>query len=405
MKNLLLSNLRFLVMTVMLACSLPCVMASSSRYAKIKKAWIEHDVTSAGQRGMYLHFGLTIGGMKRRTVAISSEITLDSEIAGEEPELVGCYNLNYEPTNNIETYSDYKIFISYDQTEWREGDNQYFLNLLLTDADSGEELNEPGSTILPFCVKFNDRSLAVSYDEDTENIKRVLGLSSSESSSQAASATTPSASKPQSSSTQSAQGMTEEQKLLLEILKERTMKVLDVGDGNYIVILRDLGCADKNLVSMCIWVPRDFKHYASTKLEMEKQSDYFKKYGHYESDILIGPMVCCLVDHQPLFINDFYTVYVFESGLLVNGNAYDVDNPAHKGRNMYTKLEERRISLQAGDFLKQMYEGKNATLKWPAKFNRIITTTRSRMKNPKLEQVRRDDLDFNIFKTEFFDGD
>ena len=404
MKNLLLSNIRFIALTIMLACSLSGVMASSSRYAKVMKAWIEHDVMLAGQRGMYVHFALTVGGMKHRTVAICNEITLDSDIAGEEPELVGSYTLRYEPTNNIETYRDYKVFIGYNQAEWRNGDNQYFLNLLLTDADSGEELNVPGSTILPFCVKFNDRNLAVSYDEDVENIKRVLGISSPAVSSSSA-ASSPSASTPSNSTAHPVQGMTEEQKLLLEILEKRTMKVLDVGDGNYIAILRDLNWGDKNRVSECIWVPRDFEHYASTKLKMEKQAEYFKKYGHYESNILIGPMMYCLVDHQPLFINDFYTVYVSESGLLVNGYAYDVDNPAHKGRNLYVKLEECRISLQAGDFLKQMYEGKNTTLKWPANYNKIITTTRSRMKGAKLEQVRRDDPDYDIFKSEFFEGD
>lgn len=39
--------------------------AVASRYAKVSKAWIEHNVTLAGHRGMMVHFNLTVGGMKR----------------------------------------------------------------------------------------------------------------------------------------------------------------------------------------------------------------------------------------------------------------------------------------------------------------------------------------------------
>ena len=62
--------------------------AVASRYAKVSKAWIEHNVTLAGHRGMMVHFNLTVGGMKRRQVNVEGEVTLDSDVAGKDPEVV-----------------------------------------------------------------------------------------------------------------------------------------------------------------------------------------------------------------------------------------------------------------------------------------------------------------------------
>ena len=75
----------------------------ASRYAKVSKAWIEHNVTLAGHRGMMVHFNLTVGGMKRRQVNVEGEVTLDSGKAIETAE--GAYDaLTDEQKALVENY-------------------------------------------------------------------------------------------------------------------------------------------------------------------------------------------------------------------------------------------------------------------------------------------------------------
>ena len=59
--------------------------AAARRYAKISRAWVEHDVILDGQRGMKVHLYLTVSGMKRRSVSLTGEVTLDSDVAGDDP--------------------------------------------------------------------------------------------------------------------------------------------------------------------------------------------------------------------------------------------------------------------------------------------------------------------------------
>lgn len=48
--------------------------AAARRYAKISRAWVEHDVILDGQRGMKVHLYLTVSGMKRRSVSLTARL-------------------------------------------------------------------------------------------------------------------------------------------------------------------------------------------------------------------------------------------------------------------------------------------------------------------------------------------
>ena len=149
--------------------------AAARRYAKISRAWVEHDVILDGQRGMKVHLYLTVSGMKRRSVSLTGEVTLDSDVAGDDPEVIYRCDGALMPSNDIDTYQDYTLFVNYDTGNWPEGDHHYYLNVLVTNTANGEALNTPGSTILDFSMKRGDDGSYISYDATVEEIKQRIG--------------------------------------------------------------------------------------------------------------------------------------------------------------------------------------------------------------------------------------
>ena len=360
--------------------------AVASRYAKVSKAWIEHNVTLAGHRGMMVHFNLTVGGMKRRQVNVEGEVTLDSDVAGKDPEVVSRYHSTFIPTNDVETHRDYTLFVNYSSTDWSAGDHHYYLNLLVSDAN-GEDLNEPGSTILDFNVKRGDDGSCLSYDEAVESIKRKLGYPSSTTASPTTAApSTPSRKAPATPassslaaplSPSSAQEMTADQKRFLAQVKDRTIKLLDAGDGNYIVIATSEYAHAKNKVTRIFWVPRDFTPYPSTCKGMKETEE--KGY----TTIYDGIDVTKLVNHT-LDGREASTVYVKEGYLLANGKVWDYDDKAQKGQQGYFRMEEHRISSQAAAWLQLLIEGKLTTMSFQGRpCIEMETTDRLTLKAPR----------------------
>lgn len=149
--------------------------AAARRYAKISRAWVEHDVILDGQRGMKVHLYLTVSGMKRRSVSLTGEVTLDSDVAGDDPEVIYRCDGALMPSHDIDTYLDYTLFVNYDTGNWPEGDHHYYLNVLVTNTANGEALNTPGSTILDFSMKRGDDGSYFSYDATVEEIKQRIG--------------------------------------------------------------------------------------------------------------------------------------------------------------------------------------------------------------------------------------
>ena len=86
--------------------------AAARRYAKISRAWVEHDVILDGQRGMKVHLYLTVSGMKRRSVSLTGEVTLDSDVAGDDPVVIYRCDGALMPSHDIDTYLDYTLFVN-----------------------------------------------------------------------------------------------------------------------------------------------------------------------------------------------------------------------------------------------------------------------------------------------------
>ena len=360
--------------------------AVAARYAKVSKAWIEHNVTLAGRWGMMIHFDLTVGGMKRRQVTVTAEVTLDSDVAGEDPEVVGRYHSTFIPASDVETHRDYTLFVNYSLADWSAGDHHYYLNLLVGDAN-GEDLNEPGSTVLDFCVKRSGDGTCLSYDEGVEEIKRKLGYPSSATASPASAAhATPSQKAPAASassslsaplSLSSAQEMTADQKRFLAQVKDRTIKLLDAGDGNYIVIVTQNYAHAKNKVTAIYWVPRNFTPYPSTYRGMKE----IEEKGYALSD---GIEVTKLVTHPLKDGREISTVYIKENYLLPNGEPWDKNDKAQEGQPLYFRMEEHRISSQAASWLQLLIEGKLTTMSFQGRpCIEMETTDRLTLKKPR----------------------
>lgn len=367
--------------------------AAARRYAKISRAWVEHDVILNGQRGMKVHLYLTVSGMKRRSVSLTGEVTLDSDVAGDDPEVIYRCDGALMPSHDIDTYLDYTLFVNYDTGSWPEGDHHYYLNVLVTNTANGEALNTPGSTILDFSMKRGDDGSYISYDATVEEIKQRIGYQPSTPTTPATPApvatpkpapqaapapvATPKPVQKTTPLTQSAQEMTDQQRLYISWMKDRIIKQLDAGDGNYIVICTNSYAHGPNKVTDIFWVPRDFRPYSSAYKQLMATDKYIKCFVN-------GIYVLKLINHTLDDGREFSTVYICDRDQLANGEAWEYKNKNHPEQPTHYYMEEHRISSKAAAWLQLLIEGKLTTMSFQGRDGlKMETTTRVALKAPR----------------------
>lgn len=353
--------------------------AAARRYAKISRAWVEHDVILDGQRGMKVHLYLTVSGMKRRSVSLTGEVTLDSDVAGDDPEVIYRCDGALMPSHDIDTYQDYTLFVNYDTGSWPEGDHHYYLNVLVTNTANGEALNTPGSTILDFSLKRGDDGSYISYDATVEEIKQRIGY-------QPSTPTTPATPAPvappkpvqkTTPSTPSAPEMTDQQRLYISWMKDRIIKQLDAGDGNYILICTSSIAFGPNKVTDIFWVPRDFRPYSSAYKQLMAPDKNIKCF-------VDGIDVLKLINHTLADGREFSTVYICDRDQLANGEAWEYKNKNHPEQPTHYYMEEHRISSKAAAWLQLLIEGKLTTMSFQGRNGmKMETTTRVTLKAPR----------------------
>lgn len=353
--------------------------AAARRYAKISRAWVEHDVILDGQRGMKVHLYLTVSGMKRRSVSLTGEVTLDSDVAGDDPEVIYRCDGALMPSHDIDTYQDYTLFVNYDTGSWPEGDHHYYLNVLVTNTANGEALNTPGSTILDFSMKRGDDGSYISYDATVEEIKQRIGY-------QPSTPTTPATPAPvappkpvqkTTPSTPSAPEMTDQQRLYISWMKDRIIKQLDAGDGNYILICTSSIAFGPNKVTDIFWVPRDFRPYSSAYKQLMAPDKNIKCF-------VDGIDVLKLINHTLADGREFSTVYICDRDQLANGEAWEYKNKNHPEQPTHYYMEEHRISSKAAAWLQLLIEGKLTTMSFQGRNGmKMETTTRVTLKAPR----------------------
>ena len=367
--------------------------AAARRYAKISRAWVEHDVILDGQRGMKVHLYLTVSGMKRRSVSLTGEVTLDSDVAGDDPEVIYRCDGALMPSNDIDTYQDYTLFVNYDTGSWPEGDHHYYLNVLVTNTANGEALNTPGSTILDFSLKRGDDGSYISYDATVEEIKQRIGYQPSTPTTPATPASvappkpapqaapapvaTPKPVQKTTPSPPSAQEMTDQQRLYISWMKDRIIKQLDAGDGNYIVICTSSIAFGPNKVTDIFWVPRDFRPYSSAYKQLMATDKKIKVF-------VDGIYVLKLINHTLDDGREFSTVYICDRDQLANGEAWEYKNKNHPEQPTHYYMEEHRISSKAAAWLQLLIEGKLTTMSFQGRYGiKMETTTRVALKAPR----------------------
>ena len=361
--------------------------AAARRYAKISRAWVEHDVILDGQRGMKVHLYLTVSGMKRRSVSLTGEVTLDSDVAGDDPEVIYRCDGALMPSHDIDTYQDYTLFVNYDTGSWPEGDHHYYLNVLVTNTANGEALNTPGSTILDFSMKRGDDGSYISYDATVEEIKQRIGYQPSTPTTPAttvpvappkpapqaapAPVATPKPVQKTTPSTPSVQEMTDQQRLYISWMKDRIIKQLDAGDGNYSIAF------GPNKVTDIFWVPRDFRPYSSAYKQLMATDKNIKCFVN-------GIYVLKLINHTLDDGREFSTVYICDRDQLANGEAWEYKNKNHPELPTHYYMEEQRISSKAAAWLQLLIEGKLTTMSFQGRnCIKMETTTRVTLKAPR----------------------
>lgn len=367
--------------------------AAARRYAKISRAWVEHDVILDGQRGMKVHLYLTVSGMKRRSVSLTGEVTLDSDVAGDDPEVIYRCDGALMPSHDIDTYLDYTLFVNYDTGNWPEGDHHYYLNVLVTNTANGEALNTPGSTILDFSLKRGDDGSYISYDSTVEEIKQRIGYQPSTPTTPATPApvatpkpapqaapapvTTPKPVQKTTPSPPSVQEMTDQQRLYISWMKDRIIKQLDAGDGNYILICNSSISFGPNMVTDIFWVPRDFRPYSSAYKQLMATDKGINCF-------VDGIYVQRLINHTLDDGREFSTVYICDRDQLANGEAWEYKNKNHLEQATHYYMEEHRISSKAAAWLQLLIEGKLTTMSFQGRNGlKMETTTRVALKAPR----------------------
>ena len=342
---------------------------------------------------MKVHLYLTVSGMKRRSVSLTGEVTLDSDVAGDDPEVIYRCDGALMPSHDIDTYLDYILFVNYDTGNWPEGDHHYYLNVLVTNTANGEALNTPGSTILDFSLKRGDDGSYISYDATVEEIKQRIGYQPSTPTTPATPApvatpkpapqaapapvTTPKPVQKTTPSTPSAQEMTDQQRLYISWKKDRIIKQLDAGDGNYIVICTSSIADGPNKVTDIFWVPRDFRPYSSAYKQLMATDKNIKCFVN-------GIYVLKLINHTLDDGREFSTVYICDRDQLANGEAWEYKNKNHPELPTHYYMEEQRISSKAAAWLQLLIEGKLTTMSFQGRDGlKMETTTRVTLKAPR----------------------
>lgn len=297
------------------------------------------------------------------------------------------------PSNDIDTYQDYTLFVNYDTGSWPEGDHHYYLNVLVTNTANGEALNTPGSTILDFSMKRGDDGSYISYDATVEEIKQRIGYQPSTPTTPATPApvatpkpapqaapapvATPKPVQKTTPLTQSAQEMTDQQRLYISWMKDRIIKQLDAGDGNYIVICTNSYAHGPNKVTDIFWVPRDFRPYSSAYKQLMATDKYIKVF-------VDGIDVLKLINHTLADGREFSTVYICDRDQLANGEAWEYKNKNHPEQATHYYMEEHRISSKAAAWLQLLIEGKLTTMSFQGRDGlKMETTTRVALKAPR----------------------
>ena len=178
-------------------------------------------------------------------------------------------------------------------------------------------------------------------------------------------------------STPSVQEMTDQQRLYISWKKDRIIKQLDAGDGNYIVICTSSYAHGPNKVTDIFWVPRDFRPYSSAYKQLMATDKGITCF-------VDGIYVLKLVNHTLDDGREFSTVYICDRDQLANGEAWEYKNKNHPSQATHYYMEEHRISSKAAAWLQLLIEGKLTTMSFQGRnCIEMETTTRVTLKAPR----------------------
>lgn len=171
--------------------------------------------------------------------------------------------------------------------------------------------------------------------------------------------------------------MTDQQRLYISWMKDRIIKQLDAGDGNYIVICTSSYAHGPNKVTDIFWVPRDFRPYSSAYKQLMATDKGITCF-------VDGIYVLKLINHTLDDGREFSTVYICDRDQLANGEAWEYKNKNHPSQATHYYMEEHRISSKAAAWLQLLIEGKLTTMSFQGRNGlKMETTTRVALKAPR----------------------
>ena len=171
--------------------------------------------------------------------------------------------------------------------------------------------------------------------------------------------------------------MTDQQRLYISWMKDRIIKQLDAGDGNYIVICTSSYAHGPNKVTDIFWVPRDFRPYSSAYKQLMATDKGITCF-------VDGIYVLKLINHTLDDGREFSTVYICDRDQLANGEAWEYKNKNHPELPTHYYMEEHRISSKAAAWLQLLIEGKLTTMSFQGRDGlKMETTTRVTLKAPR----------------------
>lgn len=139
-------------------------VVSSQVNSTFNKVWLEHNVTSGGDKGMIVHADFTVSGMKGKQIEVisffydeSKNKHLGSTHGFKATDNHICVSETAEPGYANSHYSDFKLFIPYSALNFKTGEHKYYCSVLIRDVSNNYSVVGTRSQYLSFMGTGYDR--------------------------------------------------------------------------------------------------------------------------------------------------------------------------------------------------------------------------------------------------------
>lgn len=156
-------------------------VVSSQANSSFNKVWLEHNVTSGGDKGMIVHADFTVSGMKGKQIEVisffydeSKNKHFGSTRGFKATDNHICVSETAEPGYINSHYSDFKLFIPYSAMNFKTGEHKYYCSVLIRDVSNNYRVLGKESQYLSFMGTGDDRGVEKALNNGNKGVAKTV---------------------------------------------------------------------------------------------------------------------------------------------------------------------------------------------------------------------------------------